>query len=141
MLPLVLAFVSLSLRVRAQSPIYGQCGGIGWTGATTCVSGSTCVVSGPYYSQCLPTTATTLATSATGTSAGGLPTATSTTPLHEAARAAGKLYFGTATDNPELNDTAYVAKLDNNEMFGQITPANSMKWVSSTVWRLLFRQV
>ncbi|KAA1474080.1 glycoside hydrolase family 61 protein H [Dentipellis sp. KUC8613] len=32
---------------------YGQCGGIGWTGATTCASGSTCTSSGPYYSQCL----------------------------------------------------------------------------------------
>jgi len=33
---------------------YGQCGGTGWTGATTCVSGSTCsAVSPPYYYQCL----------------------------------------------------------------------------------------
>ncbi|KAF8970192.1 endoglucanase [Flammula alnicola] len=41
-------------KVNAQSPLYGQCGGTGWSGATTCVSGSTCVVSNPYYSQCLP---------------------------------------------------------------------------------------
>nr|AWM99276.1 lytic polysaccharide monooxygenase 9 [Rhizophlyctis rosea] len=33
---------------------YAQCGGQGWTGATCCVSGSTCVSSGQYYSQCLP---------------------------------------------------------------------------------------
>ncbi|KAJ8520928.1 hypothetical protein ONZ45_g2331 [Pleurotus djamor] len=33
---------------------YAQCGGQGWTGATTCVSGYTCVVGNPYYSQCLP---------------------------------------------------------------------------------------
>jgi len=32
---------------------YGQCGGVGWTGATTCASGSTCTASGAYYSQCL----------------------------------------------------------------------------------------
>ncbi|MCJ1312998.1 hypothetical protein MMC25_006674 [Agyrium rufum] len=32
---------------------YSQCGGIGWTGPTTCVSGCTCTVSNPYYSQCL----------------------------------------------------------------------------------------
>ncbi|KAK4182100.1 fungal-specific transcription factor domain-protein [Podospora australis] len=32
---------------------YGQCGGNGYTGCTTCASGSTCVaVSPPYYSQC-----------------------------------------------------------------------------------------
>ncbi|KAF8600434.1 hypothetical protein BDV93DRAFT_525442 [Ceratobasidium sp. AG-I] len=31
---------------------YGQCGGIGWTGATACVSGSTCTVINDYYYQC-----------------------------------------------------------------------------------------
>ncbi|KAF2965272.1 hypothetical protein GQX73_g8280 [Xylaria multiplex] len=32
---------------------YGQCGGQGFTGCTTCVSGSTCKVSSQWYSQCL----------------------------------------------------------------------------------------
>ncbi|KAJ7087649.1 carbohydrate esterase family 1 protein [Mycena belliarum] len=32
---------------------YGQCGGIGFTGCTTCASGSTCKFSNDYYSQCL----------------------------------------------------------------------------------------
>ncbi|QRV72290.1 beta-1,4-D-glucan cellobiohydrolase [Ceratobasidium sp. AG-Ba] len=32
---------------------YAQCGGIGWTGPTTCVSPYTCVKSNDYYSQCL----------------------------------------------------------------------------------------
>ncbi|KAI9642617.1 hypothetical protein NHQ30_009422 [Ciborinia camelliae] len=31
--------------------IYGQCGGQGWTGATVCASGSSCVVSSIYYSE------------------------------------------------------------------------------------------
>jgi len=48
--------------------------------------------------------------------------------LNVAAILSRKLYFGTATDNPELNDTAYTSILDSNLMFGQITPANSMKW-------------
>lgn len=51
--------------------------------------------------------------------------------LHTLAKSKGKLYFGTATDNPELTDTAYTAILDDGAMFGQITPGNSMKWVSS----------
>jgi len=34
------------------SALYGQCGGIGWAGATCCSSG-TCKVSNSYYSQCL----------------------------------------------------------------------------------------
>ncbi|KAK6338529.1 hypothetical protein TWF730_002592 [Orbilia blumenaviensis] len=36
----------------AQSQ-WGQCGGVGWTGPTTCVSGTTCKELNPYYSQCL----------------------------------------------------------------------------------------
>jgi cellulose 1,4-beta-cellobiosidase len=31
---------------------WSQCGGIGWTGSGTCVSGTTCIVLNPYYSQC-----------------------------------------------------------------------------------------
>ncbi|KAG8922320.1 hypothetical protein FRC02_011946 [Tulasnella sp. 418] len=36
------------------APAYGQCGGQGWTGATSCVSGYKCQVSNEYYSQCVP---------------------------------------------------------------------------------------
>nr|GAT58927.1 glycoside hydrolase family 12 protein [Mycena chlorophos] len=32
-------------------PVYGQCGGQGYSGSTTCASGSTCVSQNPYYSQ------------------------------------------------------------------------------------------
>ncbi|KAK4245448.1 family 1 putative carbohydrate esterase [Corynascus novoguineensis] len=35
------------------APMYGQCGGNGWTGATCCQSGSTCRYSNDWYSQCL----------------------------------------------------------------------------------------
>ncbi|GJJ07990.1 hypothetical protein Clacol_002197 [Clathrus columnatus] len=48
--------------------------------------------------------------------------------LANVAIASGKLYFGTATDNPELPDTAYVDILTNRDEFRQLTPANSMKW-------------
>lgn len=48
--------------------------------------------------------------------------------LNTLAKAKGLLYFGSATDNPELTDTQYTAILDNTANFGQITPGNSMKW-------------
>jgi endo-1,4-beta-xylanase len=48
--------------------------------------------------------------------------------LNTLAVAAGKIYFGTATDNPELTDSAYVAQLGNTSDFNQITAGNSMKW-------------
>ncbi|KAJ1301611.1 hypothetical protein OPQ81_008859 [Rhizoctonia solani] len=34
-------------------PKWGQCGGSGYTGPTTCVAGTTCTYSNQYYSQCL----------------------------------------------------------------------------------------
>ncbi|KLO05846.1 hypothetical protein SCHPADRAFT_946581 [Schizopora paradoxa] len=34
--------------------IWGQCGGQGFTGPTSCAAGSTCSVGNPYYSQCIP---------------------------------------------------------------------------------------
>ncbi|KAG6864484.1 hypothetical protein C0991_009192 [Blastosporella zonata] len=53
--------------------------------------------------------------------------------LNAHAQAAGKLYFGSATDNSnpganELADAPYAEILSNNKQFGQITPANTMKW-------------
>jgi cellulase len=33
--------------------LYAQCGGLTWTGPTTCMEG-TCKASGDYYSQCVP---------------------------------------------------------------------------------------
>ncbi|KAF9457081.1 Oligoxyloglucan reducing end-specific cellobiohydrolase [Collybia nuda] len=38
----------------APAGAYGQCGGIGWTGPTTCVTGYKCTYSNDYYSQCIP---------------------------------------------------------------------------------------
>ena len=47
---------------------------------------------------------------------------TSNAGLFNVAKAAGKKYFGTATDNPELTDTAYLAELSKINEFGQLTP-------------------
>ncbi|KAK6360608.1 hypothetical protein TWF730_006745 [Orbilia blumenaviensis] len=35
------------------APLWGQCGGLGWVGPTTCASGK-CVSTNAYYSQCQP---------------------------------------------------------------------------------------
>lgn len=64
----------------------------------------------------------------TSTSSATLPTSTSKAFSNVVAHLEGKKYFGSATDNPELNDTAYVDILSNWGYFGQLTPANRMKW-------------
>ncbi|KAF3935613.1 hypothetical protein ABW19_dt0204771 [Dactylella cylindrospora] len=56
---------ALAASTTAQQTAYGQCGGQGWTGATTCVSGYTCTYSNDWYSQCVPGTAATTTTSTT----------------------------------------------------------------------------
>lgn len=43
-------------------------------------------------------------------------------------KAAGKLFFGTATDTNNFNDTAYLNVLNNRNEFGIVVPENSMKW-------------
>ncbi|KAF3935034.1 Endoglucanase [Dactylellina cionopaga] len=67
----------------AQQSVWGQCGGIGWTGATTCVSGNYCSALNPYYSQCLPggpaTTAATTASRTTTTASRTTTRSTTTT--------------------------------------------------------------
>ncbi|KAF3217731.1 hypothetical protein TWF106_000242 [Orbilia oligospora] len=62
-----LSALALICGSSAQQALWGQCGGIGWTGATNCVAGAACSTLNPYYAQCL--------------SAAGQPTTTpATTP-------------------------------------------------------------
>ncbi|KAL8334183.1 hypothetical protein RB593_003724 [Gaeumannomyces tritici] len=49
----------LAVTVKAQIPVWGQCGGNGWTGGTSCVAGAHCASQNPWYYQCLTSTAPT----------------------------------------------------------------------------------
>ncbi|KAH8110570.1 hypothetical protein DFH11DRAFT_1514184 [Phellopilus nigrolimitatus] len=66
-------FVSV-VSVLGQQETWQQCGGIGWSGATTCVSGSSCSVLNDYYSQCVPGAASSSSATLTSTSTSGAPT-------------------------------------------------------------------
>lgn len=48
----VLAYSSLTTAQTVGA--WGQCGGINWTGGTTCVAGYYCFDQNPYYYQCIP---------------------------------------------------------------------------------------
>ncbi|EHA56406.1 Endo-1,4-beta-xylanase 6 [Pyricularia oryzae] len=108
-----------------QAALWGQCGGQGWTGAKTCVSGAVCQAQNEWYSQCVP-----------GSGGGNPPTPQPTQPsnpppstgsgLNAKFKNKGKLYFGTSMDHYDLNK----AQLTNivKAQFGQITNENSMKW-------------
>ena len=47
--------------------------------------------------------------------------------LNKLAKEAGLKYFGTALDNPSLNNTKYMSILNDTREFGQLTPANGQK--------------
>jgi len=102
----VVLAAALAGVAQAQVGLWGQCGGIGYTGSTSCVSGASCNVINPYYSQCIagsngggqtttktttarttsPTTRTT--TSAAGQSTGG--SGTGLQPVSGGASGSGK---------------------------------------------------
>lgn len=52
-LPTTTTATSTSTAAGPLQTKYGQCGGIGWTGPTQCVAGSTCRKQNDWYSQCL----------------------------------------------------------------------------------------
>ncbi|KAG9007353.1 hypothetical protein FRB90_009433 [Tulasnella sp. 427] len=56
-----------STLAKATVAVYGQCGGINYTGETTCAAGSTCVYQNDWYYQCLPSSTTTTKTSSSST--------------------------------------------------------------------------
>lgn len=103
----LLALTALAVAVSptvAQSPVWGQCGGIGWSGATTCASGSVCTVSNPYYSQCLPGTATTttVGTTSTVTTTSTAPSSTSCSGTRTKFK-----FFGVNESGAEFGNTAW----------------------------------
>ncbi|KAH7312989.1 hypothetical protein BKA65DRAFT_149928 [Rhexocercosporidium sp. MPI-PUGE-AT-0058] len=106
--------LSVVTLVGAQSGAWGQCGGLNWKGATTCVSGYVCTLNNEYYSQCIPGVAassssavptTVASTSKTSTSKTSTPTTLSTatnTPT-----SSGPLPTGTGTGPGTTLQTGY----------------------------------
>ncbi|PQE27401.1 Alpha-L-arabinofuranosidase axhA protein [Rutstroemia sp. NJR-2017a WRK4] len=97
--------------VSGQAALYAQCGGSGFTGATTCVSGSCCTYSNDWYSQCLPcsdSSPTTLSTS-TSKATTSVPETTLTTTSRAATCSLPSTYKWTSTGalaNPKSGLTA-----------------------------------
>ncbi|KAI0835845.1 carbohydrate-binding module family 1 [Hypoxylon sp. FL0890] len=102
---LIAALSSVALAVPFDGPCLmmtidnlhcfgGQCGGQGWTGATCCASGYTCVKSNDYYHQCMPGASTTSAGSTTPTT---LATTSSTASSTKATTTEPTTTVGTTT--------------------------------------------
>ncbi|KAJ2915989.1 hypothetical protein MD484_g4454, partial [Candolleomyces efflorescens] len=104
MLKISVAFVFLAATlVRGAQPLYGQCGGLGYTGDVTCVSGAVCTAVNEFYSQCLPGTPTssTPITSTPITST-PTPTPTPTTPTTTVPAPTGTPIAGADTSTSDV---------------------------------------
>lgn len=73
----VVSCTPADLDVHTLTACRGQCGGQDYTGPTCCQSGSTCVVSNQWYSQCLPGSSNPTTTSRTSTSSSSSTSRTS----------------------------------------------------------------
>jgi len=97
---LVLTLGYLSGLAVAQNGAYQQCGGINWTGVTTCTAGNTCTKINDYYFQCLPGTGNGSSSSSSSSSSTSTSTTSTTTP--STTPAAGNPYTGASVFlNPE----------------------------------------
>ncbi|KAJ7178061.1 hypothetical protein C8R46DRAFT_1212779 [Mycena filopes] len=130
------AFFAYGVSAQTTAPQWGQCGGMGWTGPTTCPAGWSCVFSSQWYSQCLQgaATTTTVATSTTGTGTGtGTSTAssTSTAPGGSATLAPGYSFIRAVEDpnfhkylQSQVLDTASPAVLGDYTQAAQFQVVN-----------------
>ncbi|KAF9049204.1 hypothetical protein BDZ89DRAFT_941162 [Hymenopellis radicata] len=134
----LLQTVSLAILLHQCSAVavWGQCGGIGFSGSVR-DSGTACVVLNDYYSQCgflarcQPGTAT--------TGGGGSSSAPAPTGLHHLNAkfvAKGKKFWGSCADSNTIDIAANAALLQSE--FGQVTPENSMKWDATEATRGVF---
>ncbi|KAH8105445.1 glycoside hydrolase superfamily [Cristinia sonorae] len=129
------AFVALATLIAVPAnavAVWGQCGGIGFSGATTCDAGTSCVFLNDYYSQCQPGAAAPPPVTAQPppASTANPPTSTSgpvaSSGLGGAFKNKGKIFWGTATDSNRFNDATDSSVTIAN--FNGVTPENSMKW-------------
>ncbi|KAG9412163.1 hypothetical protein AC1031_015100 [Aphanomyces cochlioides] len=123
---IALTIAALVATVQAQVAVWGQCGGIGYTGSTTCAAGAVCNKQNDYYSQCIPgsnnpppSSNPTLAPSTAPTTK---PSTPSSTPPPPPSGGGSSIYFGTATDRP----SSYGTIVPGN--FNLLVSENGMKW-------------
>ncbi|PFH52464.1 glycoside hydrolase family 10 protein [Amanita thiersii Skay4041] len=134
----LVSIVSLALCVQhtlAVVPVWGQCGGIDYTGEVRLATTVSILTIGIANFRCQPGSATTTPPPPPPTTTTSPPSTTTAPPSGSGLNAKfvfhGKKFWGSAADPNTLNIAANVAILRSD--FGQVTPENSMKNVSQHV--------
>lgn len=116
------ALAANGVNGQSAAPAYGQCGGQGWSGPTTCVSGYTCQATNQWYSQCVPGGApTTSVTSITTT-----PPPISSTPTPTATP--------TGTFSTPPAPSAVPTLVNGYAFIRAVSPPNYRKYLRSEIW-------
>ncbi|KAH6716211.1 glycoside hydrolase family 5 protein, partial [Leptodontidium sp. MPI-SDFR-AT-0119] len=130
--------------VYSQADPWGQCGGLGFGGPTTCTVGYYCYYNNPYYSQCIPGTGSSVSSSSSKTSttlSTQVSTSTSTKASSSTASSAVTVSC-TATFTPVTASQAFAA-LDPGWNLGNTLDAvpNEGSWNNPPVQLATFTQV
>ncbi|KAF3165509.1 hypothetical protein TWF225_002149 [Orbilia oligospora] len=137
------ALAGLAQVVVGQQSVWGQCGGIGYTGATVCASGSCCTYQNAYYSQCLPgscnpggtqTTTMVTTTSRAATSSTTSANNPGSTALSPGCGKGATLTSGTKSMTVNGKTRQYILRVPNN--YDQNKPYRlifGLHWLSGTM--------
>ncbi|KAJ8697229.1 hypothetical protein PTI98_007027 [Pleurotus ostreatus] len=132
------SFLVLAPVALAQQTVWGQCGGIGWTGPTTCASGNECIKQNDWYSQCLPSTATpSSSSSAVVSSSSTTSSSSSTTSSSSVPQPTGANYwfsFGDSYTQTGFDPYGTLPSADNpigNPTFPGWTSTGGINWVGA----------
>lgn len=107
-LPLAVG-IFISAASAADVPLYGQCGGTGFSGSASCVSGGVCQSQNPYYYQCVEGTATATATSQVASS-------TAIVPMTTAIASSSKIPVSSATSKKKCSSTFATSVAASNKL-------------------------
>ena len=103
---LATTLLSLAGLTLGQQTAWGQCGGINWTGQTSCTSGYSCSSANPWYYQCVPKTSAATSTTKTAIT-------TTTAPLTTTVKVTSSTKTSSVTKTssaPSVSSTGSFAK-------------------------------
>ncbi|OAL04200.1 1,4-beta cellobiohydrolase [Phaeosphaeriaceae sp. SRC1lsM3a] len=124
----ILTGAALVSAIKAQSGLYQQCGGIGFSGSANCVSGAYCSKVNDYYSQCLPGSDPGIPTSTVASSVVTAPTSRGPTTMRTSTTTRGPTTTTTApsdSSNPLKGKSFYANPYYASEIISLAAPSLS----------------